>query len=44
MAQFNADFWSDFAKILLLYTGTPLLCAALFVALITSMTGSRSEV
>ena len=40
MAQFNADFWSHGAKILLLYTGAPMLCAALFVALITSMTGS----
>ena len=44
MRQFNAEFWSDGAKILLLYTGTPMLCAALFVALITSMRGSPSEV
>ena len=43
MAQFSADFWRDGAKILLLYAGTPTLCAALFVALITSTTGSPSE-
>jgi hypothetical protein len=44
IAQFNADFWSEVAKVLLLYTGTPMLCLALLVALITSMRGSPSEV
>lgn len=44
MAQFNADFWSAGAKLLLLYTGAPMLGAALLVALVTSRTGSPRQV
>jgi len=37
IAQTNPNFWPEAAKLLLLYTGTPMLGLALLVALITSM-------
>ena len=40
IAQTNPSFWPEAAKLLLFYTGTPMLGLALLVALITSM---RSE-
>ena len=43
MVQFNADFWSEVAKVLLLYTGAPMLCLALLVALITSTRIGRND-
>ncbi len=43
IAQNNPDFWPEAAKLLVLYTGTPMLCLALLVALITSMRGSPRE-
>jgi hypothetical protein len=44
IARTNPDFWPEAAKLLLLYTGTPMLCFALLVALITSMRGGPGEV
>lgn len=41
MAQSNPNFWPDLAKLLLLYIGTPMLCLALLVALITSSRTSQ---
>lgn len=41
IAESNADFWPETAKLLLLYIGAPMLCLALLVALITSMRASQ---
>ena len=40
MAEYNPNFWPELAKLLLLYIGTPMLCLALLVSLIT---GSRAS-
>jgi len=41
IAESNPNFWSETAKLLLLYIGTPMLCLALLVSLITSMRASQ---
>ncbi len=41
MAEYNPNFWPEMAKLLLLYIGTPMLCLALLVALITSTRTSQ---
>ena len=43
IAQNDPDFWPEVAKLLILYTGAPMLFLALLVALITSMRGSPRE-
>jgi hypothetical protein len=35
-AKYNPTFWPELATLVLLYIGTPMLCVALLVALITS--------
>ncbi len=44
IAQTNPNFWPEAAKLLILYTGTPMLGVALLVALITNMKGGPDEV
>lgn len=41
MANYNPNFWPEMAKLLLLYIGTPMLCLALLVSLITSTRTSQ---
>lgn len=41
MAEYNPNFWPEMAKLLLLYIGTPMLCLALLVSLITSTRTSQ---
>lgn len=36
IARASPDFWPEAAKLLLVYTGAPMLCVALLVALMTS--------
>lgn len=44
IAQTNPNFWPEAAKLLILYTGAPMLGVALLVALITNMKGGPDEV
>ena len=41
VAEYDPNFWPELAKLLLLYIGTPMLCLALLVALITSTRTSQ---
>ncbi len=43
IARASPDFWPEVARLLLLYTGMPMLCVALLVALITSTRGGPRE-
>ncbi|HSG65678.1 MAG TPA: hypothetical protein VLD39_11790 [Gammaproteobacteria bacterium] len=43
LARTNPGFWPEAAELLLLYTGAPMLCLALLVALLTSMSGGRAK-
>jgi len=40
MAEQNPGYWPELAKIVLLYVGTPMLCLALLVSLMTSTRAS----
>jgi hypothetical protein len=41
LAASDSDFWPETAKLLLLYIGTPMLCLALVISLITSTRASQ---